>query len=61
MDIKELNIKAFHPLTLGVMYHVGIVEEHDDKTITVNFYGADCKKYRIPRNHVSINGELLED
>ena len=59
--MKSNIIKAFHPFTMGVMYHVGIVKEHDDKTVTVEFYGGDNKKYRIPRNHVSINGELQEN
>lgn len=56
-----MKIKAFHPFTFGVMYKAEIVKEHGDKTVTVKFYGGDYKKYRIPRNHVSINGELLED
>ena len=56
-----MKIKAFHPKTLGVMYHCHIVEKHDDKTSTVEFHGADCKKYRIPDNHISINGELQEN
>lgn len=54
------KIKAFHPLTMGVMYSVSIIKEHEDKTITVSFHGADYKKYRIPKNHVSIDGVLLE-
>jgi hypothetical protein len=57
----KITIKAFHPMTMGVMYHCGIVKKHDDNTSTVRFYGGDNGKYRIPNNHISIDGELQEN
>ena len=51
---------AFHPMTMGVMYPCFVVKAHGNKTSTVRFF-VDGKKYRIPDNHISLNGGPLDD
>jgi hypothetical protein len=46
-------VKAFHPMTIGVMYPVAILKENEDDTCEVLFPTVGKRRvYRIPRNHI---------
>ena len=56
-----MKIKAFHPMTLGVMYPCEIISKHDESTMKVTFPDISKQRFIIPINHISIDGELQVD